>query len=186
MLTALRQLPACVLRLGSSMRTARCCRAVASGAACVLHTAQVDGPACTNVGKPSPAMDAQKAPIQLTLSSILRCPKNTTAAASRQTGAYSIHVSTAEASPSLLVPALGLGCSAATQLTLSPFHQLPRKRCSPNMLRGSTSCFLLSACFSTSHRATDCRTFSGIQTAGNTQFGGVQVGFLIALYQLAS
>lgn len=38
-----------------------------------------------------------------------------------------------------------------------PFHQLPRNRCSPKMLSGSASCFLLSAVFSTSHSAT-CTT----------------------------
>lgn len=35
-------------------------------------------------------------------------------------------------------------------------------------------------------RLTDCSTFKGIQTAGNTQLGGVHLGFVIALYQLAS
>eukprot|EP00879_Flechtneria_rotunda_P006248 GHRR01006567.1.p3 GENE.GHRR01006567.1~~GHRR01006567.1.p3 ORF type:complete len:119 (-),score=19.48 GHRR01006567.1:430-786(-) len=80
-----------------------------------------------------PAADSQKAPIQVTLSSNLRRPKNTT------------------------------------------FHQLPRNRCRPNRLTGSSSSLRVVACFSTNQSDADCSAFRGIHTAGNTQLGGVQL-----------
>jgi hypothetical protein len=51
----------------------------------------------------------------------------------------------------------------------------PSARCVPNSSSGSASALLFGACFTTSHREAVCSSFRGIQTAGNTQFGGVQL-----------
>eukprot|EP00879_Flechtneria_rotunda_P014456 GHRR01015105.1.p2 GENE.GHRR01015105.1~~GHRR01015105.1.p2 ORF type:complete len:112 (-),score=26.19 GHRR01015105.1:430-765(-) len=65
--------------------------------------------------------------------------------------------------------------SAVLQASNSPFHQLPRNRCRPNRLTGSSSSLRVVACFSTNQSDADCSAFRGIHTAGNTQLGGVQL-----------
>lgn len=59
----------------------------------------------------------------------------------------------------LLLASLPAGIPAQRLPDALPFHQLPRNRCRPNRLTGSSSSFLDSACFSTSHSDT-CRQHS--------------------------
>ena len=87
---------------------------------------------------------------------ILPCSKHASAPVRRQVCAAARHQDRRQATAG--VPPRQQATAGVPPPKNTTFHQFPRARWAPNAVSGSANAFLSSACLSTRHRATDCRT----------------------------